>query len=77
MSVAQGELFPESVFVEPTTAMKTGQTAVSQCSFCGLLACISKKVELGQCPACERIDWRWQQLPVGPFKREPAGGQEP
>ncbi|OJT27309.1 hypothetical protein BO221_04815 [Archangium sp. Cb G35] len=65
---AQLELFPADVEVVATRAMQRGETHVVQCSWCGLLVCAARAVELRPCPACDKWGGWWvQTLPVGPF----------
>jgi hypothetical protein len=51
----------------PTDATRAGEAAVSQCSWCGLLAAHDATTQLGECPACRRAIWWPQDVPVAPF----------
>lgn len=63
--------------LEPTIAMRRGESFVVQCNWCGCLLAVSGNAQarqprdLGACPACnEHTEWWPQHVPVGPFKAE-------
>lgn len=63
----------DGLALDPTPAMVAGESYVTQCAWCGLLACVVGGIEkpapktIGACPACGRTEWWRQELPVGPF----------
>lgn len=65
--------------IEPTIAMRRGEQAVFQCSWCGCVvvqpASPSARLgNLGDCPSCHQsVDWLRQALPLAGLRvREAA-----